>query len=206
MNRVSWPQKHSKNWISLAVFLTHSSIYLGLWITSRSSHNVKVVGYLILYEIRRDLVYFPEKRDRITDNYYTIQCWPKSFHKFLITIDALLVCLYTATLKSSPRESWILDSTLWITHPRYWILVFVSGTWILNPIVSGIPDFLNCNPDSKAQDFGFQKQILLADSGFHRQTFSVFQNPAPLTWRDPGDHSRKRTALVRRKGEGVSLL
>ena len=86
MNRVSWPQKHSKNWISLAVFLTHSSIYFGLWITSPSSHNVKVVGYLILYEIRRDLVYFPEKRDRTTDNYYTIQCWPKSFHKFLITI------------------------------------------------------------------------------------------------------------------------
>ena len=62
MNRVSWPQKHSKNWISLAVFLTQSSIYLGVRITSRSSHNVKVVGYLILYEIRRDLVYFPEKK------------------------------------------------------------------------------------------------------------------------------------------------
>ena len=99
-----------------------------------------------------------------------------------------------------------MNSTRWITHLRYWILVFVSGTWILNPIVSGIPNFLNCNPDSKAQDFGFHKQIFFADSGFHKQKFPGFQNPAPLTWGDPGDHSRKRTAQVRRKGEGVRLL
>ena len=31
-----------------------------------------------------------------------------------------------------PRQSWILDSTLRIPDSRYFIPVFVSGTWILS--------------------------------------------------------------------------
>ena len=36
----------------------------------------------------------------------------------------------------NPRQSWILDSTPWIPDSRYFIPVFVSGTWILdsNPL------------------------------------------------------------------------
>ena len=32
----------------------------------------------------------------------------------------------------NPRQSWILESTPRIPDPRYWIPVFVSGTWILD--------------------------------------------------------------------------
>ena len=39
------------------------------------------------------------------------------------------------------------------------------------PIVSGIPDSLNCIPDSKALDSGFQKQ-----------KYPRFRNPDSLTW------------------------
>ena len=42
------------------------------------------------------------------------------------------------------------------------------GYWIL--MVSGILDFLNCIPDSKAQDFRF-----------HKQTFPAFWNLDSLT-------------------------
>ena len=41
------------------------------------------------------------------------------------------------------------------------------------PIVSGIPDSLNCILDSKA-----------LDSGFHKQKFPRFRNPDSLTWGD----------------------
>ena len=54
------------------------------------------------------------------------------------------------------------------------------GLWI--PIVSGIPDFLNCIPDSKAQDSGLRKQIF-PDSGIREQKFPGFWNPL-LTWGD----------------------
>ena len=50
----------------------------------------------------------------------------------------------------NPRQSWILDSTPRIPDSSYWILVFVSGTRIL--------DSLSCIPDFKAQDVGFHKQ------------------------------------------------
>ena len=33
----------------------------------------------------------------------------------------------------NPRQSWILESALWIPDSRYWIPVFVSGTWTLLP-------------------------------------------------------------------------
>ena len=49
---------------------------------------------------------------------------------------------------------WIapLDSTPWIPDSLSVKLEFLS------PIVSGIPDFLSCSPDSKAQDSGFYKK------------------------------------------------
>ena len=34
--------------------------------------------------------------------------------------------------KVYPKQSYILDSTPWILDSRYWIPVFVSGTWILD--------------------------------------------------------------------------
>ena len=46
---------------------------------------------------------------------------------------------------------------------RYWIPVFVSGTWIL--------DSLRCIPDAKAQD-----------SGFHELKFPGYWNRDFLTW------------------------
>ena len=46
----------------------------------------------------------------------------------------------------NPRQTWILDSTRCIQDSRYWISVFVFGTWI--PIVSCIQDSLSCIPDS----------------------------------------------------------
>ena len=56
------------------------------------------------------------------------------------------------------RQSWILDYTPWIPDSRYWIPVFVSGTfWIL--IVSGIADTLRCIPDSTSQDSGADNKI-----------------------------------------------
>ena len=45
------------------------------------------------------------------------------------------------------------------------------GFWI--PVVSGIPDSLNCIPDSISQD-----------SRFHKQKFPRFWNPDSLTWGD----------------------
>ena len=48
----------------------------------------------------------------------------------------------------------ILDSTPWTPDSRYLTPVFVSGNLFLN----GIPYFLLCIPDSKAQDSGFRKQ------------------------------------------------
>ena len=66
------------------------------------------------------------------------------------------------------RQSWILDSTPLIPAYRYWILNSLSaelGFWI--PIVCGIPDFLNCIPDSKAQDSEFfnSKSCWITESG-----------------------------------------
>ena len=56
------------------------------------------------------------------------------------------------------RQSWILDYTQWIPDSRYWIPVFVSGTfWIL--IVSVIADTLRCIRDSTSQDSGSVNKI-----------------------------------------------
>ena len=35
-------------------------------------------------------------------------------------------------MEGTPRQSWILDSTSRIPDSRYFIPVFVSGTWILS--------------------------------------------------------------------------
>ena len=77
------------------------------------------------------------------------------------------------------RQSWILDYTPWIPDSRYWIPVFVSGTfWIL--IVSGIADTLRCIPDSTSQDSGSDNKISSGFSGFHKQKFPVFRNLSDL--------------------------
>ena len=49
----------------------------------------------------------------------------------------------------NPRQSWIVDSTPWIPDSRYPIPAFVSGSWILIPIVSGIQESLGCIPAPK---------------------------------------------------------
>ena len=68
------------------------------------------------------------------------------------------------------RQSWILDYAPWIPGSRYWIPVFVSGTfWIL--IVSGIADTLRWIPDSTSQDSGSDNKISSGFSGFHKQSF-----------------------------------
>ena len=57
---------------------------------------------------------------------------------------------------------------------RWWISVFVGGTWIQIAIVGGIPDSLSCIPDSKAQDFGFKSK------------FSQILDPTRKTFLDSG--------------------
>ena len=52
------------------------------------------------------------------------------------------------------QETRILDSTPFTPDSMYLIPVFVSGNVCLN----GIPYFLRCIPDSKAQDSGLRKQ------------------------------------------------
>ena len=42
------------------------------------------------------------------------------------------VSFYNPFAPWEPRHSWILDSTPWMPDCRYWIPVFVSGTWILD--------------------------------------------------------------------------
>ena len=66
-----------------------------------------------------------------------------------------------------------MDFTASITDSRDWIPAFVSGSWILIPIVSRIPDSLGCIPDSKA-----------LDSRIYEQKLSGFRNPDSLTWSD----------------------
>ena len=62
----------------------------------------------------------------------------------------------------------------WIPHHGFGIPGSLSVVLEFRiPIVSGIPDSLNCILDSKAQD-----------SGFHKQKFPGFTNPDSLTWGD----------------------
>ena len=42
----------------------------------------------------------------------------------------------------NPGQSWILDSMQWISDCRYWTLVFVSRTWILDSNRVGDSEFL----------------------------------------------------------------
>ena len=53
-----------------------------------------------------------------------------------------------------------MDSTPSFTDSKYWIPTFVSGSWILIPVVGGIPDSLRFIPDSKARDSRFYEQKL----------------------------------------------
>ena len=69
------------------------------------------------------------------------------------------------------QQSWILDSTQWILDSRYWFLVI---------IISGIPDSLNCIPDSEDQVSGYHKQIFPAFQT-NKQNFPRFRNPDSLT-------------------------
>ena len=83
--------------------------------------------------------------------------------------------LLSLHVSGNPGQSWILDSTLWIPDSRYWsgfhYLSVERRFWI--PIVSGIPDFLSCIPDSKTYD-----------SGFHKQNVPGLRNTDSLTWGD----------------------
>ena len=73
--------------------------------------------------------------------------------------------------QGNPRQSWILDRGFRIPGNWFQSLWVELGFWI--PVVHGIPDSLNCIPDSKAQD-----------SRFHKQNFPGFGNPDSLTWGD----------------------
>ena len=64
-----------------------------------------------------------------------------------------------APSEGNPKQSacLVLDLTPWIPDAR---IGFQSpsvelGVW--NPIISGIPDFLSCIPDSKTQESTFHK-------------------------------------------------
>ena len=51
---------------------------------------------------------------------------------------------------------------------------FVRGTWIPDPIVSGVLESLNCIPYSKAPD-----------SWFYKHQIPELRNPDSLTWGEP---------------------
>ena len=70
------------------------------------------------------------------------------------------VSIIACPMLGNPRKFWILDSTPWIPDSRYWIPVFFNGTWILAPIVGGIPDSLSCTPNPHA------KISQITESGF----------------------------------------
>ena len=51
------------------------------------------------------------------------------------------------------KQSWILESILWIPGSREWILVSLSVKVVFRILISsGIPDSLSCIPDSRCQD------------------------------------------------------
>ena len=70
------------------------------------------------------------------------------------------VSIIACPMLGNPRKFWILDSTPGIPDSRYWIPVFFNGTWILAPIVGGIPDSLSCTPNPHA------KISQITESGF----------------------------------------
>ena len=63
----------------------------------------------------------------------------------------------------NPSYHWILESTPWIPDSRF----FVSGTWILDPNVSGIPDSLPCIRIPKPRSLDSTCKIFqILESGF----------------------------------------
>ena len=70
--------------------------------------------------------------------------------------------------KGIQQSTTVLDSGYHAVDSGFKSLSVELGYWIL--MVSGILDFLNCIPDSKAQDFRF-----------HKQTFPAFWNLDSLT-------------------------
>ena len=78
-----------------------------------------------------------------------------------------------------PRQSWILESTLW-NPDSFWIPCPEQGFRI--PIVCGIPDPKSWNTDSKAQHSGFHKHNF---SRFRIPLGKISQIPDNLTWSDP---------------------
>ena len=73
-------------------------------------------------------------------------------------------------VRESNSLGFCLDSTQWILDSRYWFLVI---------IISGIPDSLNCIPDSEDQVSGYHKQIFPAFQT-NKQNFPRFRNPDSL--------------------------
>ena len=80
---------------------------------------------------------------------------------------------YVASSKRIQDSIGFWISTLWILDSSYWILdlcqLLDSGSLSVEfgfriPIFGGIPDSLSFIPDSKTQDFGFQRQKF-PDSG-----------------------------------------
>ena len=68
------------------------------------------------------------------------------------------------------RQSWTVDS-------MYWIPVFVSGIWRLDPI----PDSLSCIPGFKAQDSRFPSNIFLQNKKFiFKYSTFYFHMPTPI--------------------------
>ena len=53
-----------------------------------------------------------------------------SLGKIILNLRCLLYNSYP--MQGNSGLSWILDCTPWIPILRYWIPVFVSGTWILD--------------------------------------------------------------------------
>ena len=88
------------------------------------------------------------------------------------------ITLLFASWRMHRGQPWILDSTLWIPDSRYWIPVFVSGTWIVDSIVSGMPDSLSRVPWPGIPD---SKSKIFLESGFHKHIIPGFRNPDSLT-------------------------
>ena len=69
-------------------------------------------------------------------------------------------------MQGNQRQSWILDSTVWIPNSRYSIPhSLLVETEFQIPIISGIPDSLSCILDSKACSFPDSISKTFLDSG-----------------------------------------
>ena len=69
-------------------------------------------------------------------------------------------------MQGNPRQSWILDSTVWIPESRYSIPhSLLVDTEFQIPIISGISDSWSCIVDSKASSFLDSKGKTFLDLG-----------------------------------------